>query len=92
MDHFVITLSRGSGCGGRILGGRLATELGIPCYDSDILRMASEISGIDEALFKKNDERVSLPFWKRKGSGDGSLIAPNSGGFLSEENLFRYQA
>lgn len=92
MEHFVITISRGSGCGGRILGGRLATALGIPCYDSDILRMASEISGIDEKLFEKSDERVSLSFWKRKGSGDGELIAPNNGGFLSEENRFRYQA
>ena len=92
MKNRVITISREFGSGGRTIGKSVATQLGIPCYDSDILRMASEISGIDEALFKKNDERVSLPFWKRKGSGDGSLIAPNSGGFLSEENLFRYQA
>lgn len=92
MERFVITISRGGGCGGRILSVRLAKELGIPCYDKDILRMASEISGIDEGLFEKNDEKVSLPFWKRRGKGDGELLAPNDGGFLSPENIFRYQA
>lgn len=85
MDCFVITISRGCGCGGRILGIRLAKELGIPCYDSDILRMASEISGIDRALFEENDEKVALPFWKRQGSG-------TEHDDISEESLFRHQA
>ena len=51
MKHTVITIARSYGSGGRTLGKLLAKELGIHCYDRELLRMASEQSGINEALF-----------------------------------------
>lgn len=64
MEHTVITIARSYGSGGRTLGKLLAKELGIHCYDRELLRMASEQSGINEALFGEVDEKVkSLPLF-----------------------------
>ena len=38
----IITISREFGSGGRELGKRLADELGIPCYDHEIIEMAAK--------------------------------------------------
>ena len=51
MDNFVITIARQYGSGGRTVGEMLAKKLGIGYYDKDIIRMASEDSGIHETLF-----------------------------------------
>ena len=40
MEHTVITIARSYGSGGRTLGKLLAKELGIHCYDRELLRMA----------------------------------------------------
>lgn len=64
MEHTVITIARSYGSGGRTLGKLLAKELGVHCYDRELLRMASEQSGINEALFGEVDEKVkSLPLF-----------------------------
>lgn len=48
MRNIVITISRQYGSGGKTIGAMLAKELGINCYSREILRMASEDSGINE--------------------------------------------
>ena len=58
MDNFIVTIARGYGSGGRTIGKKLAQELGVSCYDREILRLASNESGINEALFAKADERL----------------------------------
>lgn len=58
MKKTVITIGRGYGSGGRTLGKLLAERLGINCYDREILRMASDASGINEALFGQADEKL----------------------------------
>lgn len=59
MDNFVITIARQYGSGGRTIGEELAKKLEISYYDKDIIRMASEESGIHEQLFGRADENVS---------------------------------
>jgi len=46
MNH-IITISREFGSGGRELGKRLADELGIPCYDHEIIEMIAKENGFD---------------------------------------------
>ena len=94
MDNYVITIARSYGSGGRTLGKMLAKELGIDCYDLDLLKMASEESGINEALFGEADEKLTgHSFFKIvKGVYTGRVIEPGSDDFLSKENLFNYQA
>ena len=94
MEHTVITIARSYGSGGRTLGKLLAKELGIHCYDRELLRMASEQRGINEALFGEVDEKVkSLPlFGISKKIYKGEIFPPESDDFVSDDNLFNYQA
>ena len=48
--HFVITIERQYGSGGRLTGKRLAEELGIHFYDEEILKMTSETSAIGSSI------------------------------------------
>ena len=94
MDHVVITIARQYGSGGRTIGKMLAKNMGISCYGSNLLKMASEESGINEQLFRKADEKLkNTPFLRM--STDiytGDLISPDSSDFVSAKNLFNYQA
>lgn len=56
MGNTVITIARSYGSGGRTLGKLLSKELGINYYDRELIRMASDESGINEALFGEVDE------------------------------------
>ncbi len=56
--HYVITIGRSFGSGGRELGHRLSESLGIDYYDKELLKEAATHSGLDAALFEKNDERA----------------------------------
>ncbi len=42
----IITIGREFGSGGRELGKRLADELGIPCYDKEIISEVAKLQGI----------------------------------------------
>ncbi|MDF2538375.1 MAG: hypothetical protein K0S76_1396 [Herbinix sp.] len=94
MNKYVITIARGYGSGGRTIGKLLAEKLGIPYYDRDLLRLASDDSGINENLFAKADEKLkkSLLFKIASNVYKGELIPPDSDDFVSNDNLFNYQA
>ncbi len=94
MDKYVITIARGYGSGGRTIGRMLSEELGIPYYDRDLLRLASDDSGINEQLFAKADEKLkkSKLFTVARNIYKGELIPPDSDDFVSNDNLFNYQA
>ena len=48
MDNYIITVARSFGSGGKEVAALLSEKLGIPCYERQILTMASQASGIDE--------------------------------------------
>lgn len=95
MDNYVITIARGFGSGGKEIGSKLAVRLGIPCYESQILKMASDESGLNEALFSQVDEKLNVegrvrsylrrvPFEK--------VATPSMKEFTSDINLFNIQS
>ncbi|MDF2511341.1 MAG: hypothetical protein K0S04_1207 [Herbinix sp.] len=94
MEKYVITIARGYGSGGRTIGQMLSEKLGIPYYDRDLLRLASDDSGINQELFAKADEKIkkSLLYRIAKNVYKGELIPPDSEDFVSNDNLFNYQA
>ncbi|MCI8318786.1 MAG: cytidylate kinase-like family protein [Lachnospiraceae bacterium] len=96
MGNVIVTIARHFGSGGKTVGEMLAKDLGINCYEKQIIKMASEESGINEALFNQADEklkRTPLFFGKSKQPEyTGKLIAPDSDEFVSDHNLFNYQA
>lgn len=94
MENVVITIARQYGSGGKTIGAMLAKDLGVNCYSREILKLASEESGINERLFGQKDERLKIPSWFKplKRPYEGDLIPPESSGFVTDDNLFNYQA
>lgn len=90
----VITIARQYGSGGRTIGEMLAEDLKIHYYDKELLKLASEDSGINERLFVNADEKVKVThlFKIIKNVYTGQLIPPESEDFVSDDNLFNYQA
>lgn len=88
----IITIARGMGSGGRTIGKMLSEALGIKYYDKDLIKLASEESGISEAFFGLVDEKVKTSFIKRNGVYKGGVIDPSSKEFTSDRNLFNFQA
>lgn len=92
--NYVITIARGFGSGGKDIGMRLSKELGIPCYDRQILTMASNQSGIDESLFVENDEKLRGKYianFLRRVPVTG-VLEPWDKDFVSDINVFNVQA
>lgn len=94
MNNYVITIARGYGSGGRTIGKMLAEALNINYYDRDLLKLASDDSGINESLFAKADETAehSLLYSIAKKVYKGQITPPDRDDFISNENLFNYQA
>lgn len=94
MNNYVITIARGFGSGGKEIATKLAEQLQIPCYERQILTMASDMSGIDESEFVSVDEKLhgsylvnllkSVPF--------NTVVEPTEKDFVSDINLFNIQA
>ncbi len=61
-NHPVITIGRQCGSSGKMIGQKLAEELGIKCYDKELLALASKNSGFSEELFQSHDEKPTNSF------------------------------
>ncbi len=56
MKNRIITISREFGSGGRTIGKKVAKELGIPCYDSELIHKIASESGFTENYIKDAGE------------------------------------
>ena len=94
MERVVVTIARQYGSGGRTVGQMLSEKLNVHYYDKELMKLASEDSGINEALFANADEKIKSTrlFHIAKGVYGGELIPPESDNFTSTDNLFNYQA
>lgn len=94
MEPYVITIARGFGSGGKEIATKLSQRLGIPCFERQLITMASRISGIDESLFVATDEKLrgsylvnalkKVPYTYR--------VEPTEREFVSDANLFHIVA
>ncbi len=93
--HYVINLGRQLGSGGKEIGERLAKDLGIAFYDKELIKLASEESGLCKEFFERADEKASkgligglfgarFPFIT-----DGAIPY---GSYLSNDALFKIQS
>jgi len=93
MKKIVITIARSYGSGGRTLGRLLAKDLGIPCYDQELVRLASDESGVNQALFGEADEmKTGVSLFKGSKPYTGKVLPPGSPDYTSKDNLFALQA
>lgn len=61
-NNLIITIGRECGSGGRHIGKKLAEELGIKCYDKELLDQAAKQSGLCRELFETHDEKPTSSF------------------------------
>ncbi len=95
MDPYVITIARQYGSGGRMIGEMLSKNLGIAYYDKNIIRLASDDSGILEELFGGVDEySTARPplFVSKLGLYSRETLSPDDKNYISDENMFSFQA
>lgn len=92
--QLVITIGRQYGAGGTTVGKMLAEDLGIPYYDQEILKMASDSSAVNEEFFRENDELVSRPNLLQILTGNKfEMSKPEIGkNIVSPDNLFKFQS
>ena len=94
-EHYVINLGRQLGSGGKEIGEKLAKTFGIAFYDKELIKLASDESGLCKEFFEKADERASqsiigglfgtrFPF-----ISDGAIPY---GSCLSNDSLFKIQS
>ena len=94
-EHYVINLGRQLGSGGKEIGEKLAQAFGIAFYDKELIKLASEESGLCKEFFEKADEKASqsiigglfgtrFPF-----ISDGAIPY---GSCLSNDALFKIQS
>lgn len=90
----VITIARQYGSGGRTIGEMLAKDLGIEFYDRDLIKVASEESGVSVDLFAENDEKAKTGLFGRSRVKNytGEVLSPSDSKYTSDENLFSLQA
>ena len=74
-EHFVITVGREYGSGGRAIAKLVAQKLNVPFYDKELLTLAAQKSGICQEIFEHNDEKTTvsdmLPVTAGTGFGAG---------------------
>lgn len=57
--HFVLTVSHEYGSGGRTIARRIAHELDLPYYDTEIIKMAAERSDFAAEYLHKHEEKIT---------------------------------
>lgn len=89
MSNTVITIARQYGSGGRTVGKMLAKRLDIPCYDREIISLASEESGIHPTLFQDEKKKHgSLRAFLTGGFKNASPLSPESAGLQRMTTFF----
>lgn len=59
-NHFVITISREYGSGGRYIGKLVAQKLGIKLYDKEIITKLSEKTGLSTEYIKTHEQKTNI--------------------------------
>lgn len=63
MNNRIITISREFGSGGRTIGKEVASRLGIPCYDAEILEKIARESGFEKDYIAEQGEYAAGSHW-----------------------------
>ncbi len=89
---YAITIGRQLGSGGKRVGEMLAAQLNIPCYDKELIQLASKESGLGKEFFEQADEKSGFSFIGNLfgiSPWGGDVYADN---YLRNESLFKIQS
>ena len=84
----IITITREYGCGGCLIGRRLAENLGLKFYDNELIGLIAKEAGMDPALVEQREGRLdnsllyqmvmqdfSVPLYRSLSSSDALFVA-----------------
>lgn len=94
MKNIVITVARGFGSGGKKIASQVAKDLGIHCYENRILTLASQMSGVEEDVFREVNEKIRGKSFMQSllnGLPRRKVPTPENKEFVSDEHLFEIQ-
>lgn len=92
-DNYVITIGRQLGSGGRMIGEKLARQLGISFYDKELIQIASQESGLGKEFFERADEKKGYSVFGGLFGIRGMMAEePFSTYYLNNETLFSIQS
>jgi len=60
MSKYIITISREFGCNAREIGRSLASKLGVPFYDKDLVDLTAQKAGVNIDTIKESDEIMNM--------------------------------
>lgn len=84
MKNRIITISREFGSGGRTIGKKVAENLGIPCYDRELIHKIAQESGFAEEYIQDAGEYSPGGFL-------ASALSNRSFGLTNEDYLWEIQ-
>ncbi|MBO7300263.1 MAG: cytidylate kinase-like family protein [Tidjanibacter sp.] len=88
--HFVITIGRQLGAGGRALAEELGRRLGVPVYNRELIGEAARQSGLSSELFERADEDEN--HLTLLGTGIWSFGSMINSGYINNDTLFAIQS
>ena len=92
-EKIIVTIGRQLGSGGRQIGEKLASRLGISFYDKELIQIASQESGLGKEFFEQVDEKTGHSLFTGVIGMYGSLGGETySNNYLSNETLFKIQS
>lgn len=92
MENFIITIERGFGSRGKIIGKKLAKELGVEFFEDSIAKRASEASGINLDEFLKMERSSRSGISKKLDFIKSGEIITSGIKAHSAENLYNLEA
>lgn len=90
-EKIIISIGRQFGCGGRVVGQRLAEELNYDYFDKELLALAAKEIGFEPEVFEAVDEQ---PRSKNIFQSFGEFMSGlnPSDNLMSDDNLFKVQS
>jgi cytidylate kinase len=88
MDCFAVTIAREYGSGGRLIGRKLAEDLGVEFYDKEIITLASEESGFHEDFIQTMEQKKASGFFYNLFTQSQELPIPEQV-FLAQSNVIK---
>ena len=92
----VITIAREHGSGGLKVGKRVAEELGINCYDSEMFQLVSDSKNLRDNHVAHDDRIKGTSLFSvartKYADHEGEELPKESDDFLSMKDLFEYQS
>lgn len=96
MKQRIVTISRTYGSGGRIIGQKLAEDMGVPFYDKALIDRISEESGFSKVMIENAEMKAKNSFLYNLatslgGNGEAGIdgLSLNDKFFLAQVNVIR---